>query len=100
MVDLSLYEVFGQELVEHLYDEETQENLCSHELFDMESVQEARTKSNLPKHPDPNADGFFDDFSEDIDDIDSEDLLGMSLLVPIEEAENIPDEHDFFSESV
>jgi len=100
MSDLSLDEVFGQDLVEQLYDPDTQENLCNHSLFDMESVHEARNRHDIPRHPNPHEDAFFEDYSYDTDDVESEDLLGMSLLVPIEEAANVADEHDFFNESV
>lgn len=79
--DISLCEVFGQELEQYLYTPEAQDTLADHSLYDEEPVKR-RGFSDL-SHLDH--DPFFDDFSSEEMGVNTEDLFGMSVLVPMEE---------------
>lgn len=84
--DVSLKEVFGQELQEYLYSPEAEDTHVHRDMFDFDHVKPAlRGFDGPPK--DKNPDAFFDDVSPDEFGLNTEDLFGLSLLTPVDNIE-------------
>jgi hypothetical protein len=76
---VSLYNLLDQELQEYLSSAEAQELLVSRDLFDFENENQPQGFERYTPETDP----FFSDMSPEEFDVETEDLLGLSVLVPV-----------------
>lgn len=86
--DVSLKEVFGQELQEYLYSEEAENTHVHRDMFDFDHVKPT-LRGFCGSNKTDNVDTFFDDVSPDEFGLNTEDLFGLSLLTPVDELEDV-----------